>query len=246
MRNFRWWYLVPLIILISLSAFTVWAYTPLGPMPAVQGALIPGEGIEVAQDGWVAFSPSETDVKTGLILYPGGRVDWRAYAPLARAIAAEGYLVVLVPMPFNLAVFAPERALEVIQAYPQIDHWAVGGHSLGGAMAAAFAYQHPDLVSGLILWASYPASNNDLSRSNVQVLSIYASEDGLADVSKINASRTLLPAQTVWVEIAGGNHAQFGWYGEQTGDGLAKISRQEQQSQIVKASVEFLSMLGRD
>jgi dienelactone hydrolase len=146
-------------------------------------------------------------------------------------------------MPLNLAVFAPDRAAEVMAAFPQIGRWAVGGHSLGGAMAARFALQNPDAVQGLVLWAAYPASTDDLSGHPLAVASIYGTLDGLATEDKIAASRPLLPGNTLWVAIEGGNHAQFGWYGPQSGDGTATISREEQQRQIVAATLELLSRL---
>jgi pimeloyl-ACP methyl ester carboxylesterase len=131
----------------------------------------------------------------------------------------------------------------VIAAYPEIQHWAVGGHSLGGAMAANYAKNHPDTVDGLALWAAYPASSDDLSVSGLHVVSIFASLDGLATGEKIDASRPLLPADTVWVSIADGNHAQFGWYGDQAGDNPATISRQEQQDQVIQATVNLLESI---
>jgi pimeloyl-ACP methyl ester carboxylesterase len=178
-----------------------------------------------------------------LILYPGGRVDARAYAPAARAIAEAGYLVAIAPMPLNLAVFAPDRAAEVMQAFPEIEQWAVGGHSLGGAMAARFADQHPEAVDGLVLWAAYPAESNGLSDESLEVASISGTRDGLSTPAKIEASRELLPADTEWVAIEGGNHAQFGWYGPQSGDGKADVSREDQQQKIIDATIDLLSCL---
>ena len=103
-------------------------------------------------------------------------MDARSYAPAARAIAAQGYLVVIVPMPFNLAVFKPAAAEAVIAAHPEIEHWAIGGHSLGGAMAANYVYTHPDAVQGLVLWAAYPAGNNSLADRQLAVVSIYGTQ----------------------------------------------------------------------
>jgi pimeloyl-ACP methyl ester carboxylesterase len=170
-------------------------------------------------------------------------VDYRAYAPAAHQIAAQGYLVVIVHMPLNLAVTDAGAAADVIAAYPAIKHWAVGGHSLGGSMAANFAHSHPDAISGLVLWASYPAGSDNLSASGLKVLSISGTLDGLSTPAKIAASHALLPADTVWVPIEGGDHAQFGWYGPQSGDNPATISREEQQAQIVQATAEFLTQL---
>jgi len=151
---------------------------------------------------------------------------------------------VIAPMPLNLAVLAPGKAADVIAAYPAIQRWAVGGHSLGGAMAANFAKNNPGKVEGLILTASYPASSDDLSQSNLKVVSIYASLDGLATGPKIDASRALLPTTTIWVKIEGGNHAQFGWYGAQAGDNPAAISRAAQQETTIQASIDLLASLG--
>jgi pimeloyl-ACP methyl ester carboxylesterase len=186
------------------------------------------------------FEPATGEADLGFIFYPGGRVDYRSYAPLAHRIAAEGYRVIIVSMPLNLAVFAPGRAAQVIQAYPEIEDWVIGGHSLGGAMAANYVYRHPQAVQGLVLWASFPASNNSLSDLDIPCLSIYGSQDG--EVEKIRESAALLPADTRWVEITGGNHAQFGWYGPQSGDGQATIGHDEQQEAILTATLDFLAI----
>ena len=108
-------------------------------------------------------------------------------------------------VPLNLAFFAPDRAAEVMAAFPEVEHWAVGGHSLGGAMTARFAHQNPGAVAGLALWASYPASSDDLSGNDLAVASIYGTRDGLATGDEIAASRPLLPPDTRWTAIEGGN-----------------------------------------
>ncbi len=235
------------LVLLGLLAvlaigFLVWAGTPARPMPEVFEQV---PRLKEAGHGarWWAFMPPESTPQVGLILYPGGRVDARAYAPLAQAIAEQGFLVVVVRMPLNLAVFDPDAAMKVMTAYPEIKHWAVGGHSLGGAMAARFVAAHPGIVEGLVLWAAYPAASDDLSRLRVRVVSIAGSRDGLATPEKIQASAALLPADTIWVVIEGGNHAQFGWYGDQAGDLPPTLSRQQQQEEIVRATVSLLEQL---
>jgi predicted alpha/beta-hydrolase family hydrolase len=231
------------ILLLAVIGFTVWAYTPLGPMPEAAAALQSDSAVQAATTPWLTFAPAGRQPTLGLILYPGGRVDARAYAPIARAIAAQGYLVVITPMPFNLAVFNPASADAVIAAHPDIQRWAIGGHSLGGAMAANYVYTRPDAVQGLVLWAAYPAANNSLADRSLAVATIYATADGLATLEKIDASRPLLPPGTRFVPIQGGNHAGFGWYGPQGGDGQAGIARVEQQAQIVDATVALLAQL---
>ena len=162
-----------------------------------------------------------------------------SYAPIARALAEEGYLTFIVPMPLNLAVFDPGAAAEVIAAYPEITTWVVGGHSLGGAMAANFARKNPGLLDGLFLWAAYPAESDDLSGQDLQVVSIYGTLDGLMTSVEVEASRALLPVNTIWAPIEGGNHAQFGWYGDQPGDNPATISREEQQAKTIQAMLRI-------
>jgi dienelactone hydrolase len=230
----RWWWVLLLIPVVLAGGFVIWAMTPLGPMPEALAALESDGLVQVEQGEWYVFRPVEQTPEAGVIIYPGGRVDPRSYAPTARALAEEGYLTVIVPMPLNLAVFNPGAAAEVMAAFPEVTTWAVGGHSLGGAMAANFAYQNPALLDGLFLWAAYPASSDDLSGQDLNVVSIYGTLDGLATGDKIDASRPLLPEDTTWAAIEGGNHAQFGWYGDQPGDNPATISREEQQKQILE------------
>jgi hypothetical protein len=238
------WVLIGVVaaVLLALAGFTIWAYTPLGPMPEALAAMSSDDQVQVEAGPWLTFSPTGSQPDTGLIFYPGGRVDYRSYAPLAREIARQGYTVAIVPMPFNLAVFGAGRADDVIAAHPEIQQWAIGGHSLGGAMAANYVYGHPDAVSALALMAAYPASNNSLADRDLDVLSIYGTQDGA--VAQLKAGQQLLPPGTEWVAIEGGNHAGFGWYGPQPGDGTASISREEQQAQTVAGVVALLSRIG--
>ena len=170
-------------------------------------------------------------------------MDARSYAPTAHAITERGYLTIIVPMPLNLAVLGVNSASSVIESYPDIQNWAIGGHSLGGTMAAQFAYKNPSKIKSLVLWAAYPASGNDLSKLNIATTTIHGFNDGLVSQSQIDDSLSSLPADTIRVEIKGGNHAQFGWYGRQPGDNKATISRELQQDQIVTATVMLLEML---
>lgn len=229
-----------LVVIIIFGGFVIWAETPPTPMDEAFSALESDSVVQVSVGDWLVFEPVSFSENVGFIIYPGGRVDFRSYAPLAHSIAKKGYLVVIVKMPFNLAVFGVNKASEVIKSYSQISSWVVGGHSLGGSMAAQFVYDNPSEVEGLVLWAAYPASGTDLSDFDLLVSTIYGSVDGLVSSSQIDESLQLLPALTTRVEISGGNHAQFGWYGDQPGDNSASISRQEQQDQILKATVKCL------
>ncbi len=231
------------LLIVLVAGFVIWGSTPAQPMPEALAALRSNSRATVTTGEWLTFQPLSVQPATGFIIYPGGHVDYRAYAPAAQAIAEQGYLVIIVHVPLNLAVFNPGAAAAVIAAHPEIKQWAVGGHSLGGSMAANFVYTHPTAVEGLVLWASYPAASNDLSQSGVHVLSISGTLDGLSTPEKIAGSHALLPDSTVWVPIAGADHAQFGWYGPQAGDNAASITREVQQQQIVQATIKFLESL---
>ena len=160
------------------------------------------------------------------IFYPGGKVEHTAYAPLLRACAERGMLCVLIRMPCNLAVFNINGANGIPEQFPGVEHWYLGGHSLGGAMAASYAADHADELDGLVLLAAY--STRDLTGSGLAVLSVYGSEDGVLDLAKYEQYRSNLPAGTSEVVIDGGCHAGFGRYGAQTGDGTPAISGDEQ------------------
>ncbi len=226
-------------VLIVISGFFVWALTPLSPMDEAIEALRSDEKVEVHINDWIVFEPLEKEVNTGFIIYPGGRVDPRSYAPMAKEIAAEGFLVVIAPMTLNLAFFSPNEASDVMEAYPGIETWVVGGHSLGGAMAARFVHRRG--ADGLVLWAAYPA--DDMSDNHGPTILIYGTRDGVTTVDELEGRTDDMPVNTVWISIEGGNHAQFGWYGDQRGDNEALLSRHEQQELIVTNTVDFLSGL---
>ncbi|MCW8802636.1 MAG: alpha/beta hydrolase [Candidatus Bathyarchaeota archaeon] len=231
---------VLLVVVFVFGGFIAWAETPPTPMDEAFDALESDSAVEVSVGDWLVFEPVSLSKNVGFIIYPGGRVDFRSYAPIAHRIAERGYFVVIVKMPLNLAVFGVNKANEVIDSCSMISSWVVGGHSLGGSMAAQFAYENPSKVNGLVLWAAYPASGTNLSKYDLLVSTIYGSNDGLVSSSQIDDSLKLLPASTIKVNINGGNHAQVGWYGEQSGDNLASITREEQQNQIVNATVKLL------
>jgi hypothetical protein len=229
------------VFVLATSGFVVWANTPAGPlMPEAEAALFSTASVEVSIDPYLTFTPTQGDITAGFIFYPGGKVPPSAYAPYGQAIAEQGYLVVMPAMPLQLAVFNVNVATDIMAAFPEINHWAVGGHSLGGAMAANFAHNNLDRVDGLVLWASFAQESDSLAMTDVTVTSIYGTLDGLATPEKIDNSRAALPADTVFVALEGGNHAQFGWYGDQAGDNPATLSRSEQMAQTVEATVALL------
>lgn len=216
---------------------------PPGPMSEATAATQSDARVLVLRKAWWEFQPAAGNPRAGLVFYPGAFVDPVAYAPAARALAEAGYFVALVPMPFGVPLLGVDRATAVIAANPTVPVWAVGGHSLGGVAACSFALRHADQLGGLVLWAAFPNGSDDLSGLSLAVVSVYGELDPLSSPERVLASRWQLPASTRFVAIRGGNHAQFGWYGEQFRDRPAAISRADQQQQIVDATADLLNRI---
>jgi len=230
-----------IVLLIGVIGFIAWGLTPLGPTNVALAAMESNANVTVQDKGnFIVFTPNANTPITGFIFYPGGHVDYRSYAPIAQEIASHGYMVSIVRMPLSLAVFGVDKADEVITAYPAMRYWVIGGHSLGGSMAASYAKNHSDKVQGLAFWASYPSTSDNLSSTSLKGLSTYGSNDQVLDRDNFNATLALLPQGTIMKVIQGGNHAQFGNYGLQPGDGAATISAADQQAVAADLTVRLL------
>lgn len=177
----------------------------------------------------IAFIPPKP--VAGLIFYPGGKVEHTAYAPLMAEFADNGVLCVLVEMPFRLAVLDMNAADGIQEDFPQIKKWYIGGHSLGGAMAASYISNHEGEFEGLLLLGAY--STVDISDSGLSVISVYGSEDKVLNMEKYEENRGNLPSGFTEFIIAGGCHSYFGNYSRQDGDGEPSISMEEQVGQTV-------------
>lgn len=200
-------------------------------------AMAGSETVSVQEMGkMTVFSPENPT--TGFLFYPGGKVESTAYAPLMLALAERDVLCVLIPMPCNLAVLNPNAAEGIQEQFPEIENWYIGGHSLGGSMAASYAAKHGEELGGLVLLAAYATA--DLTDSALDVLSLYGSEDGVLNMEKQENYRKNLPETTVEIVIPGGNHAGFGSYGAQDGDGEASISAAQQIQYTAEAIWELV------
>ena len=203
---------------------------------SVKAFLVSDEKVRVEETdyGWFLDGPSE---ENAMVFYPGGKVDEKAYIPLLHRFAEEGMDVCLVKMPFRLAVLGINKASDVMARYDH-ENWYIGGHSLGGAMSAVYAADHGDELRGTVLLAAYATKklNDDL----VEIV-LYGSEDGVLNRGKIVEGRKFAPSPSGHYQervIEGGNHAQFGNYGRQKGDGEARITAKEQQEETVRLVME--------
>jgi hypothetical protein len=209
------------IIIIGVLGMLVWSKTGTYPARMVAlSALESTDWVTITQDKWIVFEPvNETEI--GLIFYPGGLVEPTAYALILHQIVEEGLLVIITPMPLNLAIFNTGAANAVIDAYPYISTWIIAGHSLGGASAAIFTENNPKRIDAIALWDSYPPNSADLSDKTISVISIFSATNNLPNTENFNDKKHLLPAETLFIGIEGANHAQFGDYGPQKGDVVA-------------------------
>lgn len=184
----------------------------------------------------IIFTPENPEV--GLIFYPGGKVEFTAYAPLLESLAEEGVMCILLKMPLNLAVLDQNAASGIVEQYPEIDKWYMCGHSLGGAMAASHVNNSTGKYDGIILLAAY--STKDIATDTDSALIIYGSNDEVLNRSKFEKYKSNLPSNSSFVEIEGGCHAYFGNYGAQSGDGEPAITRQEQQRITRDEIIKFI------
>lgn len=226
MKRKRLWLFVILFLLLFLLGTVVYInddYEASEEALALLSRDIPGVTIREEPDR-IVFHPE--NVSSGLIFYPGGKVDHRAYVPLMTSLSNRGFLCVLLKMPLKLAIFDPDAANRVLTDFPEISHWVITGHSLGGTMASSYAAKHPEQLDGVVLLAAYSVS--DLRESGLKVLSLYGSEDKVLNLKIYAENRSNFPDDAVEFVIDGGNHAGFGSYGPQKGDGQALITSEEQ------------------
>ena len=226
------------LLVLAVLAFVVWGSLARPAEPEPLAAALANPAVEVTLGPVVELRPAGVTPTRGVVFYPGARVHREAYiATWAPIVAATDTLVLIPRMPLNLAVFGRSRAGGLIAEVEGIDEWWVGGHSLGGAMAASWlGDQPPGEVQGLTLWASFATAGAELTaREDLTVLSVSGTRDGLATPEEIADRRELLPPAAVMVEVEGMNHAQFGRYGPQGGDLEPTITADAAQSALTAA-----------
>lgn len=237
MKRKRWLLAAAAVLLAAVLGFFLYASVYYHADETALAALRTDGSVAVTQTEYGLFFDGPAD-DAALIFYPGAKVEAEAYAPLLHRLAAGGLDVCLVRMPLRLAVLGRDRADAVMAAH-SVEHWYVGGHSLGGAVAALYAADNGDKAEGLVLCAAYPTK--PLDEAMVEI-SLTGSEDGVVDRARLESGRALAPPQRYDFVIEGGNHAQFGSYGAQKGDGAAQIPPEQQWDEAAR---DILAALGR-
>lgn len=223
------------------------------PMPEAIAALASDSDVTIApqcdqglclddlnkNDGWFSFVPSTFTSGAGFVFWPGGGVDPRSYAVVARAMAKAGILVLVPVLPDD----GFSQLARIKAQYGSVTTWYAGGHSHGATLAVKIAATNPSGLYALILWAGSASQEMDASGSGIDALFLWGTNDGRLTQESVTAMKAFLPPSTVFLEIVGGNHAQFGHYKPNPSDTLpaATISREEQQSQALAATLDFIA-----
>lgn len=250
-RGIHWW--VRRFFFVWAIVSTLWVANKMRTRGVADELLHTSSAVTVREgDSTLEFRPVRTQRHSALIFFCGAGVSAHAYAPLLRPIAEAGHPVFIIKLPYRFAPFeshketAIARARSVIAAHPAVAQWIVAGHSLGGALTARTVRSGPPAgVAAIVLVGTTHPRSDDLSTLQIPVTKVYASNDGVAPVDRVQATKHLLPAHTRWVEIRGGNHSQFGHYGHQLLDGEATITRGAQQAITRSAILEALEQRER-
>jgi pimeloyl-ACP methyl ester carboxylesterase len=215
------------------------------PAPEALAALDGDPRIAVSSGDWLVMQPENSVATKGVILYPGANCDIRGYAPILKELAAAGYLVAVVSMPFDMAIFAPNRADDVRAAFPNISSWALIGHSMGGAMAGFYAHNNPEKIDVLIMWDAYPPDSKSLKDAAFPVVHIHRADENGLPPEKFAKKRYLFPADSEWHGIPGGAHMYFGSF---VGGGYVEsrqptIARDEQHEIVITETLAALASM---
>lgn len=217
---------VGLLIVVLVGGFLAYSMQYYKADEEVFALITSSSNIEEQEGAMIIRSTTPSD--TGLIFYPGAKVEYVAYIPLLQKLAQEGVTSVLLKMPFNMAIFDGDAADQAFALVPEVKNWYIGGHSMGGAMASSYASQNPEKVEGLILLGAYIYGDYPEDKA----LTLYGSFND-------NLEKNIDYTENI-VVIEGGNHAQFGNYGKQKGDPDATISSALQQEIAVEEIKTFI------
>ncbi|WP_458126871.1 alpha/beta fold hydrolase [Paenibacillus sp. Z3-2] len=232
------------IIIIMAGVFVYLQSVTYSPSERAEAAFTSDGQVNVTEikDGY-RFEPVGTEVtKPNIIFYPGGLVEPESYSPFARELAEEGHRVYIAKMPINLAIFGQNKADSFIEEHPD-ESFVIGGHSLGGSFASRYAAEHTEKLKGVFFLASYADEGGSLKNTDLSILQITGSDDGVLNREDWENSKANLPEDTTYVSIEGGNHGQFGSYGMQKGDIQPKVTEEKQLEEVVVALERWLDTL---
>ncbi|WP_336760167.1 alpha/beta hydrolase [Paenibacillus sp. USHLN196] len=237
------WTILAIVIIVA-GVFVYLQSVTYSPSERAEAAFTSDGQVNVTEikDGY-RFEPVGTEVtKPNIIFYPGGLVEPESYSPLARELAEEGHRVYIAKMPINLAIFGQNKADSFIEEHPD-ESFVIGGHSLGGSFASRYAAERTEKLKGVFFLASYADEGGSLKNTDLSILQITGSDDGVLNREDWKNSKANLPEDTTYVSIEGGNHGQFGSYGMQKGDNQPAIREEKQLEEVVVALEKWIDKL---
>lgn len=235
--------LIGLVIILGIAGGAGYYYLQQSTYePSIQATQASQHGKD--KGDYLLFGQKNNKKEPLVIFYPGALVEPESYSIWANDLAENGYTVAIAKMPLDLAILSGNRADKIREDFPD-RNYVIGGHSLGGVMASRYANENSkeQQLKGIFYLASYPDKKGTLAKSKLPILSITASNDQVLDQEAYESAKEYLPTQIEYVSIEGGNHGGFGSYGEQKGDGKAKITNADQQTAIVNTLLNWLAGL---
>jgi Alpha/beta hydrolase family len=240
MKRKKWWKIFKIIWFSLIAIFFIWNWTTFQSHNLPKDTFLNSDIVSVIEtDDQITFKPDTSKNKFEVIFFQGGLTDPKAYAPLCRKLAENGFACHLIKMNWRLPQYGYHKITQLFDL--KQGKYIIGGHSQGGKMAAQFVYENPGLMKGLFLMGTSHPRDIDLSSQNIPCIKLYAENDGLASVVEIMENKKKLPLKAKLVLITGGNHSQFGYLGKLLMDSSANISLGEQQQQTFDHLINFIT-----
>jgi len=240
MKRNKWWKTFVIIWFSLVLIFFVWNWTTFQSHNIPKDTFLNSDNVSIIEtDDQITFKSDTSKNNFEVIFFQGGLTDPKAYAPLCRKFAENGFTCHLIKMDWRLPQYDYQKISKLFKL--KQGNYIIGGHSQGGKMAAQFVYENPDLMKGLFLMGTSHPRDIDLLTQNIPTIKLYAENDGLASVEEVLTNKNKLPRGTKLVLIKGGNHSQFGYLGQLLMDSSADISLEEQQQKTLDNLILFMN-----
>ena len=230
---------VAFILVVNLSGCLIYFVIHYHAMSEVNAYLEDDNEVKVSDTSNYYFFDNLVNSDKALIFYGGAKVEEKSYAPMMSKIAHQGIDVFIVKMPLRFPLFNPMKAESVYKANNNYQEVYMMGHSLGGVCASRVLNNTSNEYKGIIFLASY---SDKPMNNKYKALSIYGSEDKVINLNAYSNNISHFPTGYVEHVIEGANHANYGYYGNQKGDGKATITREAQIDQTVSYVSKFIGL----
>jgi hypothetical protein len=245
MKKKKWWKIFKIGWLSLVIIFLIWNWVTFQSHNLPKDTFSNSAIVSVIEtDDQITFQSDTSKNKLEIIFFQGGLTDPKAYAPLCRKFAENGFTCHLIKMAWRLPQYDYHKVSQLFDL--KQGNYVIGGHSQGGKIAAQFVYENHAVFKGLFLMGTSHPRDIDLSSQNIPCIKLYAENDGLASVKEVTDNKNKLPKAAKLVLIKGGNHSQFGYLGKLLMDSSPDISLEAQQQQTFDNLINFMSKIKND